>query len=63
MGCPTVSSYAGTFTLTQYAAPSSGEPFSEFDESQPVATFIGTVTATRGNLRQAAGRRGNIFLY
>ena len=39
--------YSGTFTLTQYAAATSGTPFSEFDETQAVVTFVGTVSATR----------------
>jgi len=39
--------YTGTFTLTQYAGTPSDVPWTEFDESQAVVTFTGTVTATR----------------
>lgn len=39
--------YSGPFTLTQYAASVSSEPFSEFDQSTPLVTFKATITAHR----------------
>jgi hypothetical protein len=39
--------YSGEYTLVQYAASTSGVPFSEFDQNTPVATFKATITAVR----------------